>query len=173
MVTAGAWSMVGSWAGTGLTAVGELALFGNTTGTNNTAVGLQALNGNTTGTDNTAVGYQALLTNSTATRNTVILLASLVAIDLLIVGSWFGVEKLAQRIEQTTVEEVQSREEPAAYSFQLIRDYAASLGVELPLFEDASRLLRRAAAEGRQEQDTSAVYFSLVDASEPLEAPVG
>jgi putative dehydrogenase len=56
---------------------------------------------------------------------------------------------------------------------QLIRDYAASLGVELPLFEDASRLLRRAAAEGRQEQDTSAVYFSLVDASEPLEAPVG
>ncbi len=59
-----------------------------------------------------------------ATRNTVILLASLVAIDLLIVGSWFGVEKLAQRIEQTTVEDVQAREEPAAYSAQLIRDYA-------------------------------------------------
>jgi hypothetical protein len=32
-----------------------------------------------------------------ATRNTVILLASLIAIDLFIVGSWFGVEKLAQR----------------------------------------------------------------------------
>jgi len=58
-----------------------------------------------------------------ATRNTVILLASLVAIDLLIVGSWFGVEKLAQRIEQTTVEDVQAREEPAAYSTQLVRDY--------------------------------------------------
>ncbi|MGZ5114438.1 MAG: O-antigen ligase family protein, partial [Usitatibacter sp.] len=58
-----------------------------------------------------------------ATRNTVLLLASLVAIDLLIVGSWFGVEKLAQRIEQTTVQDVQDREEPAAYSLDLIRNY--------------------------------------------------
>lgn len=49
-----------------------------------------------------------------ATRNTVILLASLIAIDLFIVGSWFGVEKLAQRLEQTTVEDVQDREDPAA-----------------------------------------------------------
>ena len=32
-----------------------------------------------------------------ATRNTVVLLASLVVIDLVLVGSWFGVEKLAQR----------------------------------------------------------------------------
>lgn len=58
-----------------------------------------------------------------ATRNTVLLLASLVAIDLLIVGSWFGVEKLAQRLEQTTVADVQEREDPAAYSIDLIRDY--------------------------------------------------
>jgi len=58
-----------------------------------------------------------------ATRNTVILLASLVVIDLVIVGSWFGVEKLAQRIEQTTAQEVQEREDPAAYSVDLIRDY--------------------------------------------------
>jgi len=43
----------------------------------------------------------------------VILLVSLVAIDLFIVGSWFGVEKLAQRIEQTTVADVEEREEPA------------------------------------------------------------
>jgi len=59
-----------------------------------------------------------------ATRNTVILLASLVAIDLFIVGSWFGVEKLAQRLEQTTVSDVQVREEPASYTVPLIRDYA-------------------------------------------------
>ena len=58
-----------------------------------------------------------------ATRNTVLLLASLIAIDLLIVGSWFGVEKLAQRIEQTTVQDVQEREEPAAWSVDLIRNY--------------------------------------------------
>jgi O-antigen ligase len=59
-----------------------------------------------------------------ATRNTVILLTSLIAIDLFIVGSWFGVEKLAQRLEQTTAGEVHEREEPAAYTVPLIRDYA-------------------------------------------------
>jgi O-antigen ligase len=59
-----------------------------------------------------------------ATRNTVLLLASLIAIDLLIVGSWFGVEKLAQRIQETTTQDVQEREEPAAYTIPLIKDYA-------------------------------------------------
>jgi O-antigen ligase len=58
-----------------------------------------------------------------ATRNTVFLLASLIAIDLFIVGSWFGVEKLAQRLEQTTVEDVREREEPAAHTLPLIKDY--------------------------------------------------
>ncbi|HET9577658.1 MAG TPA: O-antigen ligase family protein [Usitatibacter sp.] len=58
-----------------------------------------------------------------ATRNTVVLLASLIVIDLLIVGSWFGVEKLAQRLEQTTMGEVEVREEPAAYTIAMIRDY--------------------------------------------------
>src|SRR6185312_9881514 len=51
-----------------------------------------------------------------ATRNTVILLASLIAIDLFIVGSWFGVEKLAQRLEQMTAQDVEQREEPSAYT---------------------------------------------------------
>jgi O-antigen ligase len=59
-----------------------------------------------------------------APRNTVLLLASLIAIDLFIVGSWFGVEKLAQRLEQTTIGEVEVREEPAAYTMPMIRDYA-------------------------------------------------
>jgi O-antigen ligase len=59
-----------------------------------------------------------------ATRNTVFLLASLIAIDLFIVGSWFGVEKLAQRLEQTTVEDVREREDPAAHTLPLIKDYA-------------------------------------------------
>jgi 3-hydroxyisobutyrate dehydrogenase-like beta-hydroxyacid dehydrogenase len=56
---------------------------------------------------------------------------------------------------------------------QLIREYASSLGVELSLFEQASRLLRRAADTGRAEQDTSAVYFSLVDEAELRGAAVG
>lgn len=54
-----------------------------------------------------------------ATRNTVLLLASLIAIDLLIVGSWFGVEKLAQRFEKTGEEIVESRELPAERAFEL------------------------------------------------------
>ena len=58
-----------------------------------------------------------------ATRNTVLLLVSLIAIDLFIVGSWFGVEKLAQRLEATTVQDVEEREDPAAYSLDLIKDY--------------------------------------------------
>jgi O-antigen ligase len=58
-----------------------------------------------------------------ATRNTVLLLTSLVVIDLLIVGSWFGVEKLAQRLEQTTTREVQVREEPAAHTLGMIKAY--------------------------------------------------
>jgi O-antigen ligase len=53
----------------------------------------------------------------------VILLVSLVAIDLLIVGSWFGVEKLAQRFEQTTLEDVRERGNAAVFSVDLIKDY--------------------------------------------------
>jgi O-antigen ligase len=60
-----------------------------------------------------------------APRNTVILLASLIAIDLFIVGSWFGVEKLAQRLVQTSAHDVEVREEPAEYAIPMIRDYAA------------------------------------------------
>ena len=68
-------------------------------------------------------GLIGIVLSRYATRNTVLLLASLIAIDLLIVGSWFGVEKLAQRIGQTTVQDVQEREEPATVSMDLIRKY--------------------------------------------------
>jgi O-antigen ligase len=58
-----------------------------------------------------------------ATRGVVILLVSLVVIDLAIVGSWFGVEKLAKRLEATTAEDVRDREEPGMVAVALIRDY--------------------------------------------------
>ena len=66
-----------------------------------------------------------------ATRGTVVLLVSLIAIDVFIVGSWFGLEKLANRIEQTSVayrpnestESLESRAEPAKYGLDLIADY--------------------------------------------------
>jgi len=68
-------------------------------------------------------GLVGIALSRRATRNTVVLLASLVVIDLAIVGSWFGVDKLAQRIEQTTLQDVQQREDPAAYTIPLIKDY--------------------------------------------------
>jgi O-antigen ligase len=68
-------------------------------------------------------GISGIALSRRAARNTVILLASLIAIDLFIVGSWFGVEKLADRLEQTTQRDVRIREEPAQYTIPLIRDY--------------------------------------------------
>src|SRR5258708_33225291 len=79
-------------------------------------------------------GAIGILLSRYATRNTVILLASLIAIDLFIVGSWFGVEKLAERLEQTTVakhirpggeESFEQRSEPAKYGLNLVADYPA------------------------------------------------
>jgi O-antigen ligase len=52
----------------------------------------------------------------------VLLLASLIVIDLLIVGAWFGVEKVAQRLEETSLAH-ESRDEVNEYAKQLIRDY--------------------------------------------------
>ena len=77
-----------------------------------------------------------------ATRGTVILLVSLLVIDVFIVGSWFGIEKLARRIEQTTIvkqviapnaatgaaqqsESVEERLDPSVYALQIIKDYPA------------------------------------------------
>jgi O-antigen ligase len=68
-------------------------------------------------------GVLGIALSRRAARNTVWLLASLIAIDMFIVGSWFGVEKLAERIEQTTQQDVQDREEPARFTLPLIRDY--------------------------------------------------
>ncbi len=68
-------------------------------------------------------GVIGLVLSRHATRNTVVLLASLVIIDLMIVGSWFGVERLVQRIEQTTTQEVVGRETPAAHTLAVLERY--------------------------------------------------
>jgi O-antigen ligase len=68
-------------------------------------------------------GTVALALSRRATRSTVILIASLIAIDIFIVGSWFGVEKTMQRIEQTTVRDVGERGDPGAQALALARDY--------------------------------------------------
>jgi len=68
-------------------------------------------------------GTIALILSRRATRSTVILIASLIVIDIFIIGAWFGVEKTVRRIEQTTSEQVQERVDPAIYAVNILRDY--------------------------------------------------
>ena len=49
-----------------------------------------------------AAGIIGLLLSKYATRATVTLLASLIVIDIFIVGTWFGVEKVVTRLENTS-----------------------------------------------------------------------
>ncbi len=50
-------------------------------------------------------GVISLAVSRHATRSTIVLLSSLIIIDLFIVGTWFGVEKVAQRIEETQLDQ--------------------------------------------------------------------
>jgi O-antigen ligase len=68
-------------------------------------------------------GGVALVLSRHATRSTVILIASLIAIDVLIVGSWFGVDRTMQRIGQTTVRDVADRGDPTRAALRLAADY--------------------------------------------------
>ena len=49
------------------------------------------------------VGMLGLLLMRNAPRSTMLFLASLVVLDLLIVGTWFGVDQVAQRIQNTEI----------------------------------------------------------------------
>jgi O-antigen ligase len=68
-------------------------------------------------------GAVALLLRRHATRSTAILIASLVVIDIFIVGAWFGVEKTIERIEKTTVRDVEERVEPSTYALDMLEHY--------------------------------------------------
>ncbi len=57
------------------------------------------------------------------TRSTVILLSSLMVIDLFIVGTWFGVEKVVARIEQSSMTNDADRVEVSQNTISLLRDY--------------------------------------------------
>jgi len=57
------------------------------------------------------------------TRSMVILLSSLLVIDLFIVGTWFGVEKVMARIEQSSLSHDADRVEVSKTTLDLIRDY--------------------------------------------------
>ncbi len=79
-------------------------------------------------------GVIGIVLSRNAARGTVVLLTSLIAIDLFIVGSWFGVEQLAQRIEATSImrqeisvpgaqESIEQRLDPTSGSLPMINDF--------------------------------------------------
>ena len=67
-------------------------------------------------------GVIGLLLAKRATKSMVILLVSLVAIDVFIVGTYFGTKKVVDRIVQTTTE-TEDRDEVAGYAANMWKDY--------------------------------------------------
>ncbi|MCA3029616.1 MAG: O-antigen ligase family protein [Rhodocyclaceae bacterium] len=80
-------------------------------------------------------GMIGIICSRYATRATVVLLVSLITIDLFIVGSWFGVEQLVQRIENTSIvrpevsildaQSVEERLDATTSTLAMIRDFPA------------------------------------------------
>jgi len=66
-------------------------------------------------------GVIALVLSRHASRATVILLVSLIIIDLAVVGTFFGMEKVVNRIENTTLSTI-SRDEVNIYALELLND---------------------------------------------------
>ncbi len=56
------------------------------------------------------------------TRNSIIFFASLLIIDLLVVGNFFGIDKVADRLQQTSVE-TEKRDELVQDSLKIVWDY--------------------------------------------------
>lgn len=67
-------------------------------------------------------GGFGLVLSKHATRGTVILFISLIVIDVLIVGAWFGLEKVAVRIEETRLVK-ETRDEVDIYVYQQWKDF--------------------------------------------------
>jgi O-antigen ligase len=66
-------------------------------------------------------GVIALILSRHATRSMVLLIASLVVIDIFIVGTWFGLEEVKQRIEDTSLAK-EDRPKVDQYILPLIKD---------------------------------------------------
>ncbi len=76
-------------------------------------------------------GVIGLATSRHATKSTVILLVSLIIIDIFVAGTWFGVENVIKRYEETTIYRqlqptggsMEERLEPSLYAIDMIKDY--------------------------------------------------
>jgi len=67
-------------------------------------------------------GTLALMLFKDTPRPVVVLIASLIVIDIIIIGSWVGLERVTERIAQTTLEQ-EARDEYGMHSLQLWQDY--------------------------------------------------
>lgn len=68
-------------------------------------------------------GTIALALSRHASRSTVILIVSLIAVDIFVIGAWFGVEKTVQRIGQTTRHDVEERVDPSGEALAILYDF--------------------------------------------------
>ena len=67
-------------------------------------------------------GTLALILFKEMPRSVMLLIASLIVIDIIIIGSWVGLEQVKERLEQTTLEH-ENRDEIDSYSFRMWQDY--------------------------------------------------
>lgn len=70
----------------------------------------------------TTCGFLALYLQQRATRNTVIFFISMAVIDVLIVSNWFGIDKLVERMENTSAA-TEIRDEAIRDSIKIWSDY--------------------------------------------------
>lgn len=66
-------------------------------------------------------GVLALLLSKRSTKATIVLISSLIIIDLFVVGTFFGVEKVVQRLENSS-EASETRDEVNTYTLDAIQD---------------------------------------------------
>lgn len=69
----------------------------------------------------TIAGIIALILGKRASKSTTILLTSLIVIDLIVVGTFFGVERVVDRLENTSMTTVK-RDEVNAYAYPLFEE---------------------------------------------------
>jgi O-antigen ligase len=67
-------------------------------------------------------GILALILLKDTPRPIVLLISSLIVIDLVIIGSYVGIERVKERIEQTTLQ-TETRDEVDIYSWRMWQDY--------------------------------------------------
>ncbi len=69
-----------------------------------------------------STGIMGLVLSKKATRSMVVLLVSLVLIDLLVVGTYFGTQRVIDRISETSLQG-EDRDELAGYALAMWKDY--------------------------------------------------